>query len=35
MKPRVGVVLLVGLCGCTVGGVDFTQPSSALGLTGN
>lgn len=35
MKPRLVVLLLLGLCGCAVGGVDFTQPSSAFGLTGN
>jgi len=35
MKPRLSVVLLMGFCGCVVGGVDFTQPSAALGLTGN
>lgn len=34
MKPAL-LVLLLGFSGCTVGGVDFTQPSAALGFTGN
>ena len=34
-KPTSPVLVLLGLCGCTVGGVDFTQPSAALGFTGN
>lgn len=35
MKPRWAVLLLTALSGCVVGGVDFTQPTAALGLTGN
>lgn len=35
MKPRLAVFLLAGFSACTIGGVDFTQPSAALGLTGN
>ncbi len=35
MKRTAGVVLLLGFSGCVAGGVDFTQPSAALGLTGN
>jgi hypothetical protein len=35
MKPRLSVLLLTALSGCTVGGVDFTEPTAALGLTGN
>jgi hypothetical protein len=34
MKPAL-FVLLLGFSGCVVGGVDFTQPSAALGFTGN
>ena len=35
MKRRLGVLLLAGFSACTVGGVDFTQPTAARGLTGN
>lgn len=35
MKPRLSVLFLLGFAGCTVGGVDFTQPTAALGFTGN
>ncbi len=35
MMQRLGVVLLLGLNGCAVGGVDFEQPSAVLGMTGN
>lgn len=36
MKRRLVVpFLVVGFSGCVVGGVDFTEPSAALGLTGN
>jgi hypothetical protein len=35
MKRGLSVLLLTGLSGCSVGGVDFTQPTAALGLTGN
>ena len=35
MKPRLSVLLLAGFSACVAGGVDFTQPTAALGLTGN
>jgi len=35
MKRRLSVLLPIGLAGCTVGGVDFTQPSKAFDLSGN
>ena len=35
MKPRLSVLLLTGFSACVAGGVDFTQPTAALGLTGN
>ena len=35
MKRLSLVLLLAGFSGCSVGGVDFTEPSAALGLTGN
>lgn len=36
MKRRLaGVFLLIGFSGCVAGGIDFTQPSAAFGLTGN
>jgi hypothetical protein len=33
-KPSLFLALVLG-SGCSVGGVDFTRPSSALGLTGD
>ncbi|HJS59014.1 MAG TPA: hypothetical protein VKA01_13005 [Vicinamibacteria bacterium] len=35
MKRGLSVLLLTGLLDCSIGGVDFTQPTAALGLTGN
>jgi hypothetical protein len=35
MKPRLCVPFLLAFSGCVAGGVDFTQPSAVLGLTGN
>jgi len=35
MKQGLSVLLLAGFSSCSVGGTDFTQPTAALGLTGN
>lgn len=35
MKRALSVLLLTGFASCTVGGVDVTQPTAALTLTGN
>ena len=35
MNPRLSVLLLTGFSACVAGGVDFTQPTAARGLTGN
>jgi hypothetical protein len=32
---RWSILLLTGLSGCTVGGIDFTQPTSARDMAGN